>query len=357
MFITENQNVAESILFLLSAREALSYMVEESSVDHKEELKNFLMNEASDYEIMHMLMHEEMPNEKYDFANEVRLFSDLKEQVLMNFNTIGKYLGEGAVTFINKVDTVYPEFSSAAPILEFQLETQDHVLNEVFDKEGVGIQKLVDYFTSGEAAKNVSIAAKGLLKSIGKPAADALAAGNKKLAMLKLTNKGVDTATANKMFSIVGKKVAHTKDAVARAASGADADALKHSVNKAGILATIKAKAIAAAPALQKAVTSQAGMAVGGAALAALALYASVKVYKRFMSKAAKSCAGQSGSAKTMCMKKYQHGAIAAQVKDLGSAMNACAKSKTPEKCKVPIQKKISKLQVKMQKMKANMAA
>ena len=56
-------------------------------------------------------------------------------------------------------------------------------------------------------------------------------------------------------------------------------------------------------------------------------------------------------------MKKYQHSAIAAQIKDLGSAMNACAKSKSPEKCKIPIQKKISNLQVKMQKMKAQIAA
>ena len=357
MFITENQNIAESILFLLSARESLSYMVEASSVDHKDELKNFLMNEASDYEIIHMLMHEEMPNEKYNFIEEIKLFSQLKEQVLINFNVLNKYIGESVSTFINEVDTVYPSYSSAAPILEFQLATKDHILNEVFDKEGVGIQKLVDYFTSGEASKNVSAAASKLGAALGKSGRAALAAGNKKLAMLKLTNKGVDTATANKMFSVAGKKVAHTKDAVARAASGADADALKHSVNKAGILATIKAKAIAAAPALQKAVTSQAGMAVGGAALAALALYASVKLYKRFMSKAAKSCAGQSGSAKTMCMKKSQHGAMAAQIKDLGSAMNACAKSKSPEKCKIPIQKKISSLQVKMQKMKAKMTS
>ncbi len=276
MFITENQNIAESILFLLSARETLSCMVEASSVDHKNELKNFLMNEASDYEIIHMLMHEEMPNEKYDFTNEVRLFSDLKKQVLINYNIISEHMGESVQTFIDEVDTVYPDFSSAMPVLEFQLSTKDNALEE--KAPGVYMKK------SG----------------------------------LGMTISG-DSKSA-------------------------------------GFLAAIKAKAIAAAPALQKAVTSQAGMAVGGAALAALALYASVKLYKRFMSKAAKSCAGQAGSAKTMCMKKYQHSAIAAQVKDLGLAMKACAKSKSPEKCKVPIQKKISNLQVKMQKMKAKMA-
>jgi hypothetical protein len=341
MFITENQNVAESILFLLSAREALSYIVEESSVDHKEELKNFLMNEASDYEIMHMLIHEEMPNEKYDFANEVRLFSDLKEQVLMNFNTIGEYLGEGAVTFINKVDTVYPEFSSAAPILEFQLAVNKDSLNEgtmdvikgLADKEGVGVEKMVNKI-------------KRLADKEG-------------VAFEKMVNK-VKTGFKASFKRPVTGGVADADTLRKASLGGADVDAQAGQVGAgkmAALMKTIKDKAQSAGPAVAKFAMSPAGQAVGGAALAALAIYVSVKVYKRFMSKAAKSCAGQSGGAKTMCMKKHQHGAIAAQVKDLGSAMNACAKSKTPEKCKVPIQKKISKLQVKMQKMKAKMAA
>jgi hypothetical protein len=346
MFIIEHQNIAESILFLLSARESLSCMVEASSVDHKDALKNFLMNEASDYEIIHMLMHEEMPDEKYNFANEIRLFSDLKEQVLVNYNILEKYIGESIQTFINEVDTVYPDFSSAVPVLEFQLATQDNILSEVFDKEGVGIEKIAS-----------------LLGSVGRKA---ITMGKEKVAMLKLMNKGFSPPVAKK-YIVVQK--AHMKDLgvepylkgmldKTKSVTGEIAAKVHGTGGKAaGVLASIKAKAIAAAPALQKAVTSQAGMAVGGAALAALALYASVKLYKRFMSKAAKSCAGQSGSAKTLCMKKYQHGAIAAQVKDLGTAMNACAKSKSPEKCKVPIQKKISTLQVKMQKMKAKMAA
>lgn len=410
MFITENQNVAESILFLLSARESLSYMVENSSISHKEILKNFLMNEASDYEIMYMLMHEEIPSEKYNFVEEIKLFSDLKELVLINFNVLNKYLGENVSTFINEVDTVYPSYSSAAPILEFQLATQNHVLNE-FDKEGVGVQKVVDYMKQGNAPADLAKAANKVSSFFGKSIRALVASGNKKAAVLKLTNKGVDPSTANKMFSMQQKVVSKvgksayvgkgidagaankmfglgqkaskiTKDVGALKAAGAASLKQGAGVSKAaahakdvaslrtagatsmqqqagagtGFLAAIKAKAIAAAPALQKAVTSQAGVAVGGAALAALALYASVKLYKRFMSKAAKSCAGQAGSAKTMCMKKHQHGAIAAQIKDLNGAMNACAKAKKPEKCKIPIQKKISNLQVKMQKMKANMA-
>lgn len=342
MFITENQNIAESILFLLSARESLSCMVEASSVSHKETLKNFLMNEASDYEIMYMLIHEEMPAEKYNFVEEIKLFSDLKEQVLINFNVLNKYLGENISTFINEVDTVYPSYSSATPILEFQLATKkDSVLNEgvwdiikgLADKEGVGIEQMKNKIKKLADKEGVAFE-----KMVNKVKAGA------KSSFKRPTLQAADADSLRKVS----------------AGSGADIDAASRQIVAPGKLAAvmqaIKSKAQAAAPALQKAVTSQAGMAVGGAALGALALYASVKLYKRFMSKAAKSCGGQSGKAKTLCMKKYQHGAIAAQVKDLGAAMNACAKSKNPEKCKVPIQKKISNLQVKMQKMKASMA-
>ncbi len=362
MFITENQNIAESILFLLSARESLSYMVEGSSVDHKDELKNFLMNEASDYEIIHMLMYEEMPNDKYNFTDEIRLFSNLKEQVLVNYNILNKYIGESIQTFINEVDLIHPCYSSAAPLYEFQ-RASENTLNEVFDKEGVGLQKAIDWVTKKREFQPIDLdkLQKSVATAIGSVGRKALAMQKKEVAINNLIRKGVKPDVARKLITHqipyiknVGS-AGYIKGGDALLKKGATGAA--RAADPAGFLATLKQKAIAAAPTLQKAVTSQAGMAVGGAALAALALYASVKLYKRFMSKAAKSCAGQSGSAKTMCMKKHQHSAIAAQIKDLGSAMNACAKSKSPEKCKIPIQKKISNLQVKMQKMKAQIAA
>jgi hypothetical protein len=338
MFITENQSIAESILFLLSARESLCYMVEASSIEHKDQVTNFLMNEASDYEIMYMLIHEEMPNEKYNFVDEVRLFSDLKEQILVNYSIINELLGEDIQTFINEVDLIYPNYSSAASLLEFQLAAKkDSVLNEgiwdvikgLADKEGVGFEQMKNKIKKLADKEGVAFE-----KMVGK-----VKAGFK-----KSISKGAKDVDSLRKVSL----------------GGADADAAARQVptgKMAAVMQAIRDKAQAAGPAIAKFAMSPAGQAVGGAALAALAIYVSVKVYKRFMSKAAKSCAGQSGSAKTMCMKKYQHGAIVAQVKDLGSAMNACAKSKSPEKCKVPIQKKISKLQVKMQKMKAKMAA
>jgi hypothetical protein len=93
---------------------------------------------------------------------------------------------------------------------------------------------------------------------------------------------------------------------------------------------------------------AKAGLAIGGAALAALALFASYKTYKRFFSKAAQACKG-SGPEKNTCMKKYKLQAIKAQIQDLQAAAAGCGKTKQPDKCKATIGNKIRKLQTKAQ--------
>ena len=286
MFITENQKLVESILFLLSARESLSYMVENSSIEHKDELKTFLMNEASDYEIMHILMREEMPDKKYNFVDEVRLFSDLKEQVLINLNTLYTYMGESINTFIDEVDLIYPKFSSAAPILEFQLQSHNtKVLVEEVDLE-----------------RNMQV--------LGREGREAIA-----------------------------KEIATP-------------------VKKAGpeLIAAFKAKDTAASPVIEKAVRSPELMDSRLTEfLSVLALYASIKLYKRFMTKAGRTCKGKSGRDKQICVLNFQYDAISAQIRNLESAIKVCSKTKNPDKCKIPIQTKIMKLKKKMQKIKSKM--
>ena len=94
-------------------------------------------------------------------------------------------------------------------------------------------------------------------------------------------------------------------------------------------------------------------MATGGAAAAALAIYAGAKIYKRFFSQAAKACAGQSGSAKSMCMNKYKKQAIMKQASAIQSASGTCAKSKNPGKCKAGVAAKVQALKAKAAKIAA----
>ncbi len=58
---TETTNVQNSILFLGTARETLSNLIEQTELEEKESLQNHIMNEASDFEILHAIVYEEFP--------------------------------------------------------------------------------------------------------------------------------------------------------------------------------------------------------------------------------------------------------------------------------------------------------
>ena len=88
-------------------------------------------------------------------------------------------------------------------------------------------------------------------------------------------------------------------------------------------------------------------------AAVALAGVAAHKIYQRFYSQAAKACGGQSGQAKTMCMKKAKAAAIGKEIGALKSGSAKCGQSKNPEKCKAAIAKKVAGLQAKAQKAAA----
>ena len=76
-------------------------------------------------------------------------------------------------------------------------------------------------------------------------------------------------------------------------------------------------------------------------------------VYKRYLSKAGRSCKGKSGKERSNCMKQYKINGREAQIKQLRSGLSACSKSKNPSKCKSKVSAKIKKVEDKIKKMKA----
>ena len=84
--------------------------------------------------------------------------------------------------------------------------------------------------------------------------------------------------------------------------------------------------------------------AVSGAAIAALLATAGYKVYKQFLSQAAKSCSQFGGDAKKQCMEKFGKKAKLAQVATLQKGLKACRKAKDPSKCSQKLTKKIYSL-------------
>ena len=87
---------------------------------------------------------------------------------------------------------------------------------------------------------------------------------------------------------------------------------------------------------------------IGGIILAAIIATAAYKVYKGYLSKAAKACKEKKGEDKSKCMKDYKEKAIREEIKALQSLMKECSKSKDAPKCKKKIQNQIIKKKKKL---------
>jgi len=73
-----------------------------------------------------------------------------------------------------------------------------------------------------------------------------------------------------------------------------------------------------------------------------LILYGAYKVFQRYMTKAGRMC--RKAIDRRACRKQYKINGIKLQINALRSGMSKCTKARNPEKCKVKIEKKISRL-------------
>ena len=113
--------VLESLFFLKTARNYVCESINNSDVDNAEELKNYIQNEASDFEIMHLVTLGEMPEEKYYAEAEDIIWDIFKRGVVSEFNNLKEIMN------VNDINNIIFEmgpvsglgYSSAAPILEF----------------------------------------------------------------------------------------------------------------------------------------------------------------------------------------------------------------------------------------------
>jgi len=88
---------------------------------------------------------------------------------------------------------------------------------------------------------------------------------------------------------------------------------------------------------------------VGGVMLAAIVATLSYAVYKNYFDKYEKKCKGTQGLEKTMCIARAKVAAKKEQYSRLGKGMNACAKTKDPDKCKTKLKKKMIKVKSEIQ--------
>jgi hypothetical protein len=111
--MTLDKNIRESLLFMIAAREALTLFSEDVKV------KNFLISEATDYEILSLLLNGVFPKEKYNLEEEILLFDKLQEQFLICKENLAEAFGVDILEPMKKIHTPYP-FSSSKPNMEHQ---------------------------------------------------------------------------------------------------------------------------------------------------------------------------------------------------------------------------------------------
>jgi len=128
--------ILETLFFLKVARESVCGSIRSSRVENKTALINYIQNEASDYEVMHLVTLGEMPKEKFNYAAEQKVWELFKQTIIMNTESLKKEIRTSDI--MNIVYEMGPVsqlgYSSAAPILEF--DRANGRLNLSYLKEG-----------------------------------------------------------------------------------------------------------------------------------------------------------------------------------------------------------------------------
>lgn len=402
----KDTKLSNSLLFLAAAREAVALALNESECcveSEIEKLQEYILKEASDYEIMHLLVKEDVPERKdFDIFDEIVLFEQFKNNIAANKKKLTKVFTE---QFINHVvENIEPVtnkgYSSAFSVLEnvkgfpfdehkfWENIEKKYMVTEQLEGTPAPVLRAIETGNKGQIAtamNNFITAAKRKLGMISQNSPEAVrlkkelanvtklksdfeakgedwinnAMVHAKEALAKLGGKAGELT--KKVTEPIEKGAEFVKGAAKRVGSEPSVKggtekvtaAAKGSVEKAqNFLEDVGAKAGAKgqAGALDDPGIRGARVVLGPLALSSLLIYGSYKTYKRYFSKAAKACAGKSGKERSMCIKTFQVQALKAQISDLSKAKVACNKSKNPEKCANAINNKIAKLQKKIDK-------
>lgn len=327
------EGIEDTAIFLGIGRETICKYLNTQNQDKNQlkEMKNFVLNEASDYQIMSVLIDDILPDETSNPIAETVLFEGLNMIAGTSFVPLSEY----DMSSINILSEAYagsdsPKYGLTDDRINQIKKSLAHLKGP---KAGPHIERL-----KGELAKlqkqRFVTHAKGYATGAVQGAELTAKQAKEKVGDAIIKGKHIAKKLVGKAQKYGGQAVAKGKE-VAGAAKEKISGALKDLPSASAIGGKISAAA-----------TSPAGMAVGGLAAAALVGYGAYKIYKNYFSAAAKKCAGSPD--KSACMKAARSGAVKAQIADLSKGVGACSKAKDPAKCKAAVQNKIAKLRSKM---------
>lgn len=311
--------ISDSILFITSVRQALKHSIGVSETADKKYVKNmqnFIMNEATDYQVMSLIVSGSLPKEKRNIKEETKLFNIYKNSIKEDYKSYVKLFGADITkSLVSEIGPVSPlGIDTAAPILTHLYESGAlALLSELKPKSNKDIYK-----QGTEMVK----------KTKGSPAALDKSVRRMGRSMQIKGAKGMVKDTAAGAYQQLKTGAQAMKDVPA-------------SAKTLGAKETAKAAGQAAGQ-----MVKGGGKILAPIAAAAGAIYAGAKAYQNFMSKAARACKGSED--KSACMKGFKQKAIKHQISTIQAGYTKCNAAKNPEKCKATIAKKVGKLKGKL---------
>jgi hypothetical protein len=364
-----NDHIIDSLLFLTIARNTLCEMINVDGVEDIELAKDFFRDEASDFQIMEILVTGDVPDERFNLDREHRLWEAFKKVIVRNHNMLSEIIEPSIIDeFVFEMGPVSKYgLTSAIPIMEFYLDMGMFAKKleeleegtEIFGPDNIKDTTLRDRVKQKtRAAKTALVKAKigaGQMADKAKWMKDnpGKVWRNVKGKATISKDQTIDKAkwmkdNPGKVWKDVKGKATISKDQAIDTAQSKARNLrrdIKSAVGKTKIGASQMADKVKFD--IKKAAsttTGKIGIGLGAAALAAIVAYGATKIYKNYLSKAARACDGKPD--KAACMKDFKVKAAKAKIAALKSGMSKCAQSKDPAACKASIQSKINKASV-----------
>ena len=337
-----NNPVLDSLLFLSVARGTLCEYYDTLGIDNMNEVRRFLKDEATDYQIMELIVSGNLSENRYDDIREQRLWVALKQAIYMENVELLEVIGENlSDRFLSKMGPVVEYgLSSRRPILE--LHVKSGVLAEASfwddlkgwskEKLSQGVDKVKDLSAKarGKAARHKEVDTakqKGTTPPKPEEKTTPKKADAKKEPVKTTPPKPEEKTTPKKTEE--KPKAAPKKTEEKPKAAPKKTEEPKNTPLFKGVTDR-----------WNKLTPNQKGAAKGAAAVggAALIAWAAKKAYDKHFSKAAQACKYEDDP--SSCRAKYRMNARNAKLTSLKAGLSKCR----DERCRGTIQGQISRL-------------
>ena len=382
--------IKNSLSFLMIARNELAGSC--NSISNKNVasiLRNYIINEASDYEVISTLVYGKPPKDKYNSIKERLAWADLKVSITENWETVSHAIPKKTIHTILEMGPIMSYgFSSAKPIVETHLLSGKYdFISETGDKSIDDAQEIADEIRWKNIRHDINQkrAEDARSKDIADDSARILAKEEKERAIENkpITSKEVTSPKVETKHELTPQEQDH-KD---RYDSQSDWSNSKHDAIEASDVAkkdlskqmdwskerseeigkeNLKLKKEWGTDTKEETLRSLISkhlsnpidaikdhpFASGLAAAAASALiaYGAYKVYQSKFSASSKACSDLSGREKDVCVNRYKQNAIHNRILQLQKGLTICNKSKNSHGCKQKIHQQILKNKNKLRK-------